>query len=311
LEIAAFHWPDAGIAPLGALSPATSKALVLAWAFALGSAVGSFLNVVVYRLPAGLSIVHPGSRCPVCKHPIRWYDNVPVFSWIVLRGRCRDCRTRISPRYPAVEAATAALFVVLVLVEGLSEGANLPGRFVPLSDGPVFLSTASGRLACLVAFHLLLCCTLLCAVLIQFDGHRLATSLLMPALVVGVAAPLALPEIRPVPAGIPWDGWVGAMVDGAAGLAAGLVLALISWPVTGPKWNSGFALALGAVGLFLGWQAALGLGLAATLIHIPVRILSRLWPSLDRLPPTAWLAAGTVAWILSWRPIVRLCPVLG
>jgi leader peptidase (prepilin peptidase)/N-methyltransferase len=87
--------------------------LVLA-AFA-GLAVGSFLNVVAYRLPLGLSLVHPPSRCPGCETPVRPYDNVPLFSWLVLRGRCRDCSTPISARYPLVEVGTAALWLAVAL----------------------------------------------------------------------------------------------------------------------------------------------------------------------------------------------------
>jgi leader peptidase (prepilin peptidase)/N-methyltransferase len=81
----------------------------------LGLVVGSFLNVVIHRVPQGLSLVRPGSACPECSAPIRGYDNVPVLSWLVLRGRCRDCRQPISVRYPAVELATAALFVLVGL----------------------------------------------------------------------------------------------------------------------------------------------------------------------------------------------------
>lgn len=83
----------------------------LVWVAALlGLLVGSFLNVVIHRVPAGLSLVSPGSACPACEHPVRAYDNVPVLSWLVLRGRCRDCRASISSRYPLVELTTAILF---------------------------------------------------------------------------------------------------------------------------------------------------------------------------------------------------------
>jgi leader peptidase (prepilin peptidase)/N-methyltransferase len=77
---------------------------------ALGLLIGSFLNVVIYRVPAGLSLVSPGSACPHCQHPVRAFDNIPVVSWLVLRGRCRDCAAPISARYPMVELATGALF---------------------------------------------------------------------------------------------------------------------------------------------------------------------------------------------------------
>ena len=81
----------------------------------LGLAIGSFLNVVVHRVPLGLSVVHPPSACPQCRQPVRGRDNVPVLSWLLLRGRCRDCRTPISVRYPLVEAGTAALLVAVAL----------------------------------------------------------------------------------------------------------------------------------------------------------------------------------------------------
>ncbi|MEJ1934005.1 prepilin peptidase, partial [Nostoc sp. NIES-2111] len=74
--------------------------------FALGASIGSFINVVVYRLPAGLSILWPPSRCPHCLNQLKAYDNVPVFGWIWLKGRCRYCKSQISPRYPVVEAIT-------------------------------------------------------------------------------------------------------------------------------------------------------------------------------------------------------------
>jgi leader peptidase (prepilin peptidase)/N-methyltransferase len=75
--------------------------------FALGAAIGSFLNVVIYRLPLGQSIVRPGSHCPRCQKAISWYDNIPILSYAMLGGRCRSCRSRISPKYPAVELLTA------------------------------------------------------------------------------------------------------------------------------------------------------------------------------------------------------------
>jgi leader peptidase (prepilin peptidase)/N-methyltransferase len=85
----------------------------LVFAFAFGAAIGSFLNVVIYRVPAGLSVVHPPSRCPTCETQIRWYDNIPIFSWLFLRGKCRDCKTSISPRYALIEALTGTLAAVV------------------------------------------------------------------------------------------------------------------------------------------------------------------------------------------------------
>ena len=81
--------------------------------FLLGSAIGSFLNVCIYRLPRKKSIVTPPSACPGCDKPIRFYDNIPILSYILLRGKCRDCNTKISIRYPLVELLTAILFLIL------------------------------------------------------------------------------------------------------------------------------------------------------------------------------------------------------
>ena len=81
--------------------------------FFLGLAVGSFLNVCIFRMPRGRSVVHPPSACPKCKTRIQWYDNIPVMSWILLRGRCRSCGVRISPRYPLIELGTGLIFLFL------------------------------------------------------------------------------------------------------------------------------------------------------------------------------------------------------
>jgi leader peptidase (prepilin peptidase)/N-methyltransferase len=92
-------------------------AFAAAVAGAFGATIGSFLNVVAYRLPRAESLVHPGSRCPGCGTPIKVYDNIPVFGWLMLRGRCRSCRSAISPRYPIIEALTGALAVAVVLTK--------------------------------------------------------------------------------------------------------------------------------------------------------------------------------------------------
>jgi leader peptidase (prepilin peptidase)/N-methyltransferase len=88
--------------------------------FMMGLAFGSFLNVCIYRLPLDLSVVHPRSACPACKHSIHFYDNVPVLSWLILGGRCRDCKAPISPRYVVVELLTGAIFLACYAHFGLT-----------------------------------------------------------------------------------------------------------------------------------------------------------------------------------------------
>jgi leader peptidase (prepilin peptidase)/N-methyltransferase len=86
----------------------------------LGAAVGSFLNVLIFRIPEGQSIVLPSSHCPNCGHAIRFYDNIPIISYLILRGKCRDCNEKISVQYPVVEAVTALMSLLLLLKFGLS-----------------------------------------------------------------------------------------------------------------------------------------------------------------------------------------------
>ena len=122
----------------------------------LGLAIGSFLNVVIYRVPAGLSLVSPPSRCPSCEHPIRNRHNIPVLGWLVLRGRCADCRTPISPRYPLVELTTAVLFVAMAL--RLGDLHQLPAL-------PAFLIFAAAGVA---------------LTMIDVDVQRLPNSIVLP-----------------------------------------------------------------------------------------------------------------------------------
>ncbi|PYS61846.1 MAG: prepilin peptidase [Acidobacteria bacterium] len=107
---------------LPAIENATALQLPIACTLmaVLGAMIGSFLNVVIHRLPLEQSIVFPNSNCPKCRKPIKPYDNIPILSFLALRGRCRSCGARISPRYPAVEALTAALFAAVTWHDGLS-----------------------------------------------------------------------------------------------------------------------------------------------------------------------------------------------
>lgn len=92
---------------------------IVIFAFAFGAIMGSFANVLIHRLPLGLSIVSPGSRCPSCGNGIRWFDNIPILSYFILGGACRACKTTISPRYPLVEALSGLLFAAVVMRVGI------------------------------------------------------------------------------------------------------------------------------------------------------------------------------------------------
>ncbi len=105
----------------------------------MGALLGSFLNVVIWRLPRGESLVHPGSACPSCGTPVRPYDNIPVLSWLLLRGRCRHCGEPISRRYPLVEAMTALLLALVVLKEGADRDVWLGLAFVLILVPVIFI----------------------------------------------------------------------------------------------------------------------------------------------------------------------------
>ncbi len=133
--------------------------------FCLGAAIGSFLNVVVYRVPAGLSVIWPPSRCPKCLHQLGMGENIPILGWLLLRGKCRHCRTPISPRYPLIEAATAIIFIIVYNRFGIS------------------IQTVG---------YSLLMCWLLALTLIDLDTMTLPNPLTQSGLVLGLGFQIAI-----------------------------------------------------------------------------------------------------------------------
>ncbi len=170
---------------------------VALWFLILGGAVGSFLNVVVYRLPAGLSIFWPPSHCPHCKHPVRGYDNVPVLGWLWLRGQCRDCGQPISARYPLVEALMACMALLLADVEILQQGHNLPLRaLLETRQAAEYLEVQAVSI-CLLHFGLL--STLAASGLMALNGRRAPWRLFAPMMAAGCIAPIIWPWLHPQP----------------------------------------------------------------------------------------------------------------
>jgi leader peptidase (prepilin peptidase) / N-methyltransferase len=115
------------------------SALIAFFAFTLGAIVGSFLNVVIHRYPLEESIVFPASHCPHCNTPIRWYDNIPILSFVVLRARCRACRMPISARYPLVELANALFYLALFLHTGPTIGFPLIAAIVSMTIALIYI----------------------------------------------------------------------------------------------------------------------------------------------------------------------------
>ncbi|MCA9071778.1 MAG: prepilin peptidase, partial [Planctomycetaceae bacterium] len=157
------------------------------WFFVVGATIGSFLNVVVHRLPLGIPLRHPKSRCPVCEVPIRRGDNLPIVGWLRLRGRCRSCGTRISIRYPLIEASMGFLFLGLLHGELLTGGANLPVR-VPNSYANVLwiIWYTKWDLIGLFLYHAFLLSTLLVVVLIRCDSNPIPRQFLRFSILAGI-----------------------------------------------------------------------------------------------------------------------------
>lgn len=171
-----------------------SLTATLIFVFVLGSCIGSFLNVVVYRLPLGLSLVNPPSRCPKCERKLAWHDNVPVLGWIWLGGKCRWCGLPISPRYPIVEGLTGLMFVGYALaVFHFGMGpcvprAALPPGFVDVGIPPP-PSVANVAVDWpLLVVHLFLLAALLAASLIDFETYTIPDLIPLSVAVFSVAA---------------------------------------------------------------------------------------------------------------------------
>jgi leader peptidase (prepilin peptidase)/N-methyltransferase len=164
--------------------------LTMVWIAAVGGCLGSFLNVVVYRLPTGMSLVRPGSRCPHCGHAIRARDNIPVLSWLLLRGRCRDCGAAIAGHYPSVEASVALFFAFQWWVDLYDVSTAASDQAMLTRQLVVFLLHAS------------LVCSLLAAALIDRAGHPVPWSMAGPLVVIVLLScllrPDALRAVRPL-----------------------------------------------------------------------------------------------------------------
>jgi len=199
----------------------------------LGACVGSFLNVVIYRVPAGRSIVRPGSAC-ACGAPIAWFDNIPILSWLILRGRARCCGRPFSPRYLLVEVLTAALFLACWL------------RFPPLVAACGWLFTGS----------------LVCAMFIDLDHMIIPDAFTIGLAVGGLLLSVLVPALHGRQSGILAMDSLRSGSDAFVGLVAGsgtlLWIALIAEAVLRKEaMGFGDVKFVGAIGAFCGWHGAL------------------------------------------------------
>lgn len=301
-------------------------ALIAAWFFIFWSLIGSFLNVVVYRLPMGQSVVHGGSRCPRCQTPIKWHDNLPVIGWLTLSGRCRACSLPIAARYPIVESVCAGLCTAVYFRELVSGGSNLPGR----SPDPVYggvlrlFPNLSTDLVGITLYHCVAIAVLLVWGLIAWDRREVPGRSIAWVLIAAATLPLLLPSLHPL--GLtggttgpetPWL-WRGLGVSAAGGLAGlfcGLVLhALLATLLQGdasgrtgqPLWPPHrLAAGLSFVGIVFGWQGVVGtttLLLMACLVQALVWSAVTGWPT---LPVETLLLPATFVHLVAWRQLTE------
>ncbi len=221
--------------PAVALGAGVWIATAVAVVGGFGLLIGSFLNVVAYRVPAGLSVVRPRSACPGCGAQIRAWDNIPVVSWLVLRGRCRDCAQPISVRYPLVEAVTGAFFVVVALrfAPAVLDAQSLVGAYAGLLELVAFLTLAGVSVA---------------LALIDLDTHRLPNAIVYPSAVAGIVLLSGSALLAGDPA---------ALLSGGIGMV-GLFLVYLVIALAAPRgMGFGDVKLAGVLGLFLGY---LGVG---------------------------------------------------
>jgi leader peptidase (prepilin peptidase)/N-methyltransferase len=199
------------------VTPDTLAIVAFAW---LGLAVGSFLNVCIHRVPLGKSVVSPPSRCPGCGYQLRWYDNIPVLSYALLRGRCRNCRAPISIRYPIVEILTMIVFVAHWWVFGWTV---------------------------LMAVRLVFACMLIVLFAIDLEHHLLPNVITLPGIVLGLIANAI------VPPGL-WEAVLGTLLGGGVLWLIGEAYYRYAKQ---EGMGGGDVKMLAMIGAFLGWKLVL------------------------------------------------------
>jgi leader peptidase (prepilin peptidase) / N-methyltransferase len=247
------------------------------WAFLLGLVVGSFLNVCIHRLPRGLSIVTPRSHCPQCGRFLRWYDNIPLVSYMLLRGRCRTCRKAIPFRYTLVEAVTAVLSVLVYAKFGVSWA--------------------------YVLYFFLLTAPLICIAFIDLEHKIIPDMISLPGIAAGVATTLVI-------SGPPYS---AALITSFGGiLAGGGTLFAISWVYEKIRHQEGIGggdVKLAAmIGAFFGWKAVFLILLLSSLLGSIAGIFLMIClrrGSQASIPFGPFLSAGALVYLFVGNELVR------
>jgi leader peptidase (prepilin peptidase) / N-methyltransferase len=268
--------------------------------FVMGTVVGSFLNVCIYRIPYEKSVIWPGSHCFHCWSEIEKRDNVPIFGWIFLRGACRNCRAPISIRYPAVELLVGLLFAGVYLIDGV-----LPKEYVR-DDATLFVK---------VFYHVVLVALLVAVTFIDADLMIVPSSITNLGIILGLAIGAAFPEVRPSPSeasthlGGLWVGLKGMIVGGGL---IWVIRVVGTFVFRREAMGSGDIHILAMVGSFLGWQVAVMtpflasfVGLVPALwkfvIYLAKRLSNRKYTASDReMPFGPYLSVAALILMMAW-----------
>jgi len=242
------------------------------FAFVFGMVVGSFLNVCICRLPKNESVVSPPSHCPGCSYQIRWYDNIPLLSYLLLRGRCRGCGAHISLQYPLVELLNGVLTLFLFL------------RF-----GPTLTFTAL----------FLLCSALVVITFIDIEHQIIPDEISLSGIVVGFALSFFLPG----------HSWLNSLLGILLGGGSLLLVAYVYQRLTGKDGMGGGDIKLLAMmGAFLGWKAVPFIIFASSLVGSVIGVSIMLFQKKDTklaIPFGPYLAFATVLYIFYGKSLIR------
>ena len=265
-----------------------------------GACIGSFLNVCIYRIPRDQSVIRPGSHCPHCNTPIPWHLNIPVLTWMLLRGRCRFCRGPISPRYLLVELLTAALFLVILFQQEAFPRLLQMQRMDDWLLVPVYVVFTGG---------------LILGTFVDFEFMEIPDSVTIGGTVAGLVLSALVPSMHGH--GVLQDStsfWHRSLLSllqagGAAALGAGL-LWIVGWlgerAFKKEAMGLGDVKLMGAVGAFLGWHAVLftivGGALVGSIVGVTL-ILTRRAKLQGHIPFGPYLSLAALAWVY-WGPLL-------
>jgi len=256
--------------------------------FIFGSLIGSFLNVCIYRMPLGESVVRPRSHCTKCKKMIPWYDNVPFISYILLGGRCRFCKSRISPRYFLVEFLTAGFFLLFYILYGFSYPALM---------------------------YIVFICGLIVATFVDIAHRIIPDQISIGGIVVGLLFSLLKSylqptayELRPI-----WDSLIGVIAGGGIIYLTAFLFDLVYFkmlkkgPVDGEttSMGGGDVKFLAMIGAFLGWKAAILTFFLAPFFAAVIGVINLITKKEHTIPYGPFLSLAAVACMFWTSQILR------